>query len=101
MYYTNVRELLAAYFALKRFKSDVKNKHIELMIDNTTAVAVINHMGTNYSNEFAMKIRSFCFVVGGWLYTETFMRLTLGVECVNRNIVSSKDSMNITNKERA
>ena len=51
LYHINVRELLTAYFALKSFKSDVKNKHIKLMIDNTTAVAVINHTGTSHSNE--------------------------------------------------
>ena len=40
------------------------------MIDNTTAVAVINHMGTNHSNEcnaIAIKIWSFCFKYNMWL----------------------------------
>ena len=69
-YHINVRELLAAYFALKSFKSDVENKHIKLMVDNTTAVAAINHMGTNHSNEcnaIAIKIWSFCFKYSIWL----------------------------------
>ena len=40
------------------------------MIDNTTAVAVINHMGTNHSNDcnsIAIKIWSFCFKHNMWL----------------------------------
>ena len=60
----NVREILAAYFAVKSFKSQVENKHVKLMVDNTTAVAVINHMGTNHSddcNSAAVKLWTFCF----------------------------------------
>ena len=64
LYHINAHELLAAYFALKSFKSDIKNKYIKLMIDNTTAIAVINHMGTNHSddcNTIAIKIWYLCF----------------------------------------
>ena len=66
----NVREILAAYFAVKSFTSQVENKHIRLMVDNTTAVAVINHMGTNHSddcNSAVIKLWTFCFEHGVWL----------------------------------
>ena len=69
-YHINTCELLAAYFALNCFISDVKNKHIKLMIDNTTAVAVINHMGTSHSddcNSIAIKLWSLCFQHNMWL----------------------------------
>ena len=35
---------------LKSFIKDVKGKHIKIMIDNTTAVSVINNMGTCHSD---------------------------------------------------
>ena len=63
MYHINVLELLAAYFALKSFRTQVTNKHVNLMIDNTTAVAVINHMAINHChncNVLAIKIGNFC-----------------------------------------
>lgn len=40
-------ELLAALFALKYFQSSLSGKHLKTMIDNTTAVSVINNMGTS------------------------------------------------------
>ena len=45
----NYLELLAALFALKCFHTSLSGKHVKLMIDNTTAVAVINNMGTCHS----------------------------------------------------
>ena len=66
----NVREILAAYFAVKSFTSQVENKHIRLVVDNTTAVAVIYHMGTNHSdgcNSAVIKLWTFCFEHGVWL----------------------------------
>ena len=43
-------ELLAAYFVLKSFLKYVLGKHIKMIIDNTTAVSVINNMGTCHSD---------------------------------------------------
>ena len=40
----NVREILAAYFAVQRSESQVQSKHVKLMADNTTALTVMNHM---------------------------------------------------------
>ena len=70
LHHINVLELLAAYFALKSFKTQLVNKHVKLMLDNTTAVAVINHMGTNHShncNTMAIKIWNFCYANQIWI----------------------------------
>ena len=47
----NCLELLAALFALKCFQSSLSGKHVKIMIDNTTAVSVINNMRTCHSNK--------------------------------------------------
>ena len=49
-FHINYLELKAAWFALKCFVEQVKGKHVRIMIDNTTAVACINHMGTSHSD---------------------------------------------------
>lgn len=41
----NILELKAASFTLQSFCKDYRNCHIRLQLDNTTAVAYINHMG--------------------------------------------------------
>ena len=59
----NCLELLAALFALKCFQSSLSGKHVKIMIDNTTAVSVINNMGTCHSdncNSIGIKIWEFC-----------------------------------------
>ena len=63
-------ELLAAYFALKSFIKSIVNKHVKILIDNTTAVGVINNMGTCHSdpcNSIACKIWVFCEENNVWL----------------------------------
>lgn len=47
----NCLELLAVPFALRCFHVSLSGKHAKLMIDNTTAVAAINNMGTCHSPE--------------------------------------------------
>jgi hypothetical protein len=42
----NYLEMLAVLFALKSFSSQVSGKHVKVLMDNTTAVAGINQMGT-------------------------------------------------------
>lgn len=59
----NYLELLAALFALRCFQNSISGKHVKLMIDNTTAVSVINNMGTCHSprcNSIAVQIWEFC-----------------------------------------
>ena len=46
----NYFEILAVIFALQSFSDKVPAKHIKLMVDNTTAMATINQMGTCHSN---------------------------------------------------
>ncbi|XP_031345505.1 uncharacterized protein LOC116177002 isoform X1 [Photinus pyralis] len=45
-YHINLLELQAAFFGLKCFASNIKNKNIVCRIDNTTAIACINKMGS-------------------------------------------------------
>ena len=55
----NYLELMAVFFSLQAFVIKLNNKHVRLKIDNTTAVAVINNMGTNHSvrcNKVALDI---------------------------------------------
>ena len=44
----NYLELMAVFFSLQAFVTKLNNKHVRLKIDDTTAVAVINNMGTNH-----------------------------------------------------
>ena len=63
-------ELLAAYFALQAFSNSITNKHVKIRIDYTTAVRVINNMGTCQSdpcNSIACRIWTFCEVHNMWL----------------------------------
>ena len=43
--HSNFRELLAVYQALQAFQEKIKGKHVQILSDNVTTVAYINHMG--------------------------------------------------------
>jgi hypothetical protein len=61
----NVLELRAAFFALKSFMKDHRNKVICLKIDNSTAVAYLNHKGGTHSPQLlhlALEIWKWCEV---------------------------------------
>ena len=49
MYDINILELKAAFFALKSFCSQANETHVQIQIDNTTAVSYINNMGGSKS----------------------------------------------------
>ncbi|KAK7109102.1 hypothetical protein V1264_013207 [Littorina saxatilis] len=69
-FHINYLELKAAYFALKCFESKVSQKHVRLLLDNSTAVACINNMGTSHSdscNDLAFCIWQWCIARGVWL----------------------------------
>ena len=69
-HHINYLELLAAYFALLSFSECLAHQHVKLLIDNTTAVSVLNNMGTCHShpcNSIANKIWHFCEVNNIWL----------------------------------
>ena len=62
-YHINIFELLAAFFSLKCFCSHMNNCHIQIQIDNTTALAYINNMGGSKSkelNQLAVEIWEWC-----------------------------------------
>lgn len=59
----NYLELMAAFFSLQAFVTNLNSKHVRLKIDNTTAVTAINNMGTNHHvkcNKVASDIWSWC-----------------------------------------
>ena len=47
----NLLELQAAFFGLKSLKDHTRGIHIQLQLDNTTAVAYVNNMGGSKSLE--------------------------------------------------
>ena len=49
----NVLEMLAGTFAIKTFAKDHSNIHIRLKMDNTSAVAYVNHMGGTQSHKLS------------------------------------------------
>ena len=66
----NYLEILAVLLALQPFSDKVSAKHIKLMVDNTTAVATINQMGTCHShlnNKLVQQICECCILHGVWL----------------------------------
>ena len=91
-HHINYLEILAAYFVLKSFHQDIVNKHVKIMIDNTTAVAIINNMGTCHSdpcNSVACEIWKFCERNGIWLtaaYIPGKQNITADLESRIKNI---------------
>ena len=71
-HHINYLEMLAAYFALKTFINSIANKHVKLMVDNTTVVAYINKMGTCHSkiiNNLVKAIWKLCVDHNVWVTT--------------------------------
>ena len=66
----NYLELMASFFGLQAFCSNMKSIHIRIYSDNTTAVNYINSMGGTHSmecNSVAKDIWLFCIVRNIWL----------------------------------
>ena len=66
----NYLEMLAASLGLKSLCSEVRNTHILLRLDNTTAVAYLNNMGgvkSKACNEMALQIWEWCMMRGIWI----------------------------------
>ena len=64
---------MAAFFSLQAFVTNLNSKHVRLKIDNTTAVAAVNNMGTNHSvkcNKVASDIWSRCTAKNIWISDE-------------------------------
>ena len=69
-WHINYLELLSAYFALKSFCKSKKPIHIQILMDNTTAISYINAMGGSKSknlDRLAYKIWEFCIERDIWL----------------------------------
>ena len=66
----NYLEMFAIYLGLKTFASKKENMHIRIMCDNTSAVNILNHMGTSHSdpcNELAKTIWEWCMNRNIWI----------------------------------
>ena len=65
----NALELLAAWYVVKSYCKHLTNTHIQISVDNTTAVAYINHMGgtKNVCNKIAQRIWKWCYETNNWL----------------------------------
>ena len=66
----NYLEMLTILFGLKTFANNKRDIHIRVMTDNTTAVSVINHMGTSHSlscNDICTSIWQWCSIRNIWL----------------------------------
>ena len=66
----NYLELLATFLGLKTFAKTISNSHIRLRIDNTSAVSIINNMGTSHSekcNSLAKQVWEWCIERQIWI----------------------------------
>ena len=60
----SVKEMIAVYYAIRSFVHLLNGLHVRILCDNTTAVAVLNKMGSTRSpacNTMAHEIWNFCF----------------------------------------
>ena len=91
----NYLELLAALFALRLFRSTIQGKHVKLMIDNTTAVAVINNMGTCHSRD--------CHLVGRQIWqfcVNNSIWLTAAHIPGSQNVLADSESRHFLNQDK-
>lgn len=66
----NYLEMLAIFFGLQCFAKAKTDAHIRILCDNTTAVHVLNNMGTSHSepcNSMAKKIWEWCIQRDLWI----------------------------------
>ena len=92
-YHINYLELLAVFLGLKCYFKSFSNTHIRLRIDNTTALAAINHMGTSHSHEcnnLSKSIWEWCKTRNIWLSAVHIP----GVENVLADAESRKTNIN-------
>ena len=69
-HHINYLEMLAILLGLQTFAKEKSDAHIRIMCDNTTAVTVVNHMGTSHSdscNSVAKEIWEWCIDRKIWL----------------------------------
>ena len=89
----NILQLQAAFFALKSFAREVSNTHIQLQMNNTTAVAYLNNMGGSQSSELNALTRAI------W---ELAMKKSNWLSAVHipgkHNIEADKESLNFSDR---
>lgn len=69
-FHINCLELMASFHALKSFAKNQKNVHIQLRLDNTTAMHCINRMGSQKFQSLhtiAKQLWSWCIPKGIWV----------------------------------
>ena len=67
----NVKETLAVLFSLQSLGQNIHNVNVKLLIDNTSTVSVIKHMGTSNNdllNKFAKEIWLWAITHHVWLF---------------------------------
>ena len=88
-FHINYLELLAVLYVLQSFQTHLKNKHVRVLIDNTTAVSWITHMGTSHSdlcNRITKTIWEWCIATHIWISAAHIP----GVDNVGADIESRK-----------
>ncbi|CAB4030534.1 Transposon Tf2-6 poly [Paramuricea clavata] len=66
----NYLEMLAVLFGLKAYKQLVSDKHVKVLVDNTTVQVTLNKMGTSHSpklNALVKSIWDWCIIHHIWL----------------------------------
>lgn len=66
----NALELKAILFTLQAFTQELRNKHVKVFCDNTTAVTYVNEMGGTKSitcNDIAILIWDWCVANNAWV----------------------------------
>ena len=64
--------MLTVLYVLQSFQAHLEHKHVQALIDNTTAVACITHMGTSHSdlcNRITKTIWEWCIAKHIWIST--------------------------------
>ena len=90
----NYLEMLAALFGLKAYCSQIRDAHILVRMDNTTAVAYVNNMGGTKSpqcNKMAQQIWEWCSDRSIWI-TASYLP---GSQNVDADFMSRKFNDNI------
>ena len=89
----NILELEAAFFALKSFGDMLTGAHIQLHLDNTTAVAYINNMGGSKSLELN------CLALKMWEWSTTHDNWISAVHLAGKlNVRADAQSRNFSDK---
>ena len=68
-HHINYLELLAAFYALQTFAANAQNLHVQLKLDNSTAISYLSNMGGSKSdslNSLARQLWEWCVTFCRW-----------------------------------